>query len=187
MKEDKYYNKEEEKKVIDKGCITPLFIIAALIVLSFVVSESISSKKSETIKKEFYKNEDTQSIVYTKKNNTYDKVRESILNFCQEVNKSLPIKIDEYTTIESMVLIGNIITIKYRINVDDDFKEMIDDDFINSQKSDVEKSLVVLIDEFKTYTKDLVNSNYKFLYLYYSRSGNLLMQFAINPKNLNLK
>lgn len=185
MKEKEFYNKEEERRILDKGCVTPLFIIGIFVVISLVVSNSIESKKHDTINREFYKVEETQPIVYTRKDNTKDNVRESILNFCQEVNKSLPIKIDEYTTIESMVLIGNIITIKYRINVDDEFKEIIDDDFIISQKNDVKKSLMILIDEFKAYSKDLLNSNYKFLYLYYSRTGNLLMQFSIDPKELN--
>lgn len=177
MKE--HYEKNEEIELLDKKFVTPAFIIISiLLVLSLSLETTKAAKEKEICKVENYLEDESVN----QQSENLEILKSRIRYFCIETNKSLPIRIDDYTQLDAVLFTGNLLFIKYL--VDDVVKEVMDDELRKQQKKDVENMVRSMIKEFGGVPSDLVKLGVVFQYVYYTRSGDIVLRFTINPKDL---
>lgn len=130
-----------------------------------------------------FKNKYPTAKLYLEKSNNTEILKERIRNFCIEVNKSLPIRIDDYTQLETVMFTGKMIHMRYTVS--DIIKEIMDDELKRQQKKDVKNMLKNMIKEFEGIPRDLEMLGINFHYIYTTKNGDVVLQFIISPKELN--
>ena len=121
--------------------------------------------------------------LYVEKSNDLNILKDRIRNFCKEINKSLPIRIDDYTQLETVLFSGKIIHMRYTVS--DIVKEIMDDELKRQQKQDVKVMLRNMLKEFGGVLRDLEILGVKLHYIYTTKNGDVVLQFTISPKELN--
>ena len=152
--------------------------LLSFIFLFFICFATHASKEKGVCRIENYSKGES---VYQKSENL-EVLKSRIRYFCQETNKSLPIRIDDYTQLDAVLFTGHLLFIKYL--VDDVVKEVMNDEIRRQQKQDVERMVRSMIKEFGGIPSDLVKLGIVFQYVYYTRSGDIVLRFTINPKDL---
>ncbi len=106
-------------------------------------------------------------------------MEKTLIHVTNQVNKKLPMVLDKYTTLDSIMVLGNR-SLLYKYTVTD--KSPFDGIDI-STLSDSMKKISINIIKTSPNTKLYRDNDVKLKYIYYDNEGNYLFEFSIYPKD----
>lgn len=104
-----------------------------------------------------------------------------IIDSFKEVNKTLPAKIDEVTTLYNVLCIGKTLMFKYRI--EESVVSYMDDEWEKVFKNQTIQNMMTSVPDSEIFASYMSKSSLKMVYTFYDNEDNLIRTLQILPKD----
>ena len=104
-----------------------------------------------------------------------------VINRLKKVNQSLPMKVDEVTTLFGVMNVGKTLIFKYR--VDSGFVDYMDNEWATNYKEKTLLNMMYSVPNSKEYALLMSHSSINMTYLFYDEKDNLIRTLYITPKD----
>jgi len=110
---------------------------------------------------------------------TSDNFENLVISTVKSLNSQCPIKTDEITTIQNVLLVSK--TITFKMVIDNDYIDSVDPDLFKKQMI---SNLIIALPQPETFSRYLKQNQYQVRYLVYSSSGKLYHNITITGTDL---
>lgn len=167
------------------GSITYLFIKNGdLFVITYNQPMVLTSHSSSKEAEKFLYPLLIKNNAKTSKEELYMSIEEFenyVIEKYKEVNKSLPMKVDEVTTLFGVTNMGKTLFFKYRI--DSKYADYINNEWAANYKEKTLLNMMSSVPNSEELTKYLARSSIKMTYLFFDNKDNLIRTLHITPKD----
>lgn len=167
------------------GSITYLFIKNGdLFVITYNQPMVLTSHSSSKQAEKFLYPLLIKNNAKTSKEELYMSIEEFenyVIEKYKEVNKSLPMKVDEVTTLFGVTNMGKTLFFKYRI--DSKYADYINNEWAANYKEKTLLNMMSSVPNSEELTKYLARSSIKMTYLFFDNKDNLIRTLHITPKD----
>lgn len=175
----KKYENQRVGTNIKLGTITYIFVKNGLLFVSSynqpkMLSRKSSSKSIDDVLKELVIKNVQNSL-------SVEEFEKQIIDSFKEVNKTLPAKIDEVTTLYNVLCIGKTLMFKYR--VEEGVVSYMDDEWEKIFKTQTVQNMMTSVPDSKIFASYMSRSSLKMVYSFYDNKDNLLRTLQIQPED----